>query len=78
MLCRPCHDRTLSDANTCIKIGWVIERRFGVDPREVPAKIYTVNGHGWWHLTEEGGYRWADDLNLDPGYVHDYRAEEPT
>lgn len=74
MLCRPCHDLTLSDAPACIELGWVIERRSGVDPHGVPARIHTVNGRGWWYLTEDGGYRWADELNLHdlgmlpPGY----------
>jgi hypothetical protein len=75
MFCRPCHDRTLSDAGTCMAIGWVIERRSGVDPLEVPAKIHTVNGYGWWYLTEQGGYRWADDLNLDPTYALSYKID---
>lgn len=81
MLCRVCHDLTLTDAAGCMAIGWVVERRAGVDPHEVPAKIHTVNGYGWWHLTEEGGYRWADDLNLDPAYVISYevpRCQVPT
>jgi hypothetical protein len=75
MLCRSCHDRTLDDAGACMAIGWVIERRAGVDPREVPAKIHTVNGYGWWYLTEDGGYQWADGLNLDPGYALSYKIE---
>ena len=75
MLCRGCHDRTLSDAGACIEIGWVVERRAGVDPLEVPAKIHTVNGYGWWYLTEEGGYRWADDLNLNPSFTLNYKIE---
>lgn len=65
MLCRVCHDSTLTDADGCIAIGWVIERRSGVNPHEVPALIHTVNGYGWWYLTENGGYRWADQLNLN-------------
>lgn len=77
MLCRICHDRTLADAGACIKVGWVIERRAGVDPREVPAKIHTVQGYGWWFLTEVGTYRWADDLNMDPVYELNYKAELP-
>ena len=75
MLCRTCHDRTLNAAAECIEIGWVIERRSGVDPLGVPAKIHTVNGHGWWYLTEDGGYRWADELNLQPDYRLTYEAE---
>jgi hypothetical protein len=65
MLCRVCHDRTLADAPACIELGWVVERRSGVNPREVPAKLYTVNGRGWWFLTPEGGYEWADAANLE-------------
>lgn len=72
MLCRTCHSLTLDDAPACIEVGWVIERRAGVDPREVPAKIHTVNGHGWWYLTEDGGYLWADELNLHEGYTLNY------
>lgn len=75
MLCRVCHDLTLSDAGPCIADGWVIERRAGVNPHDVPAKIHTVNGYGWWYLTEDGGYRWADDLNLQPGYALSYKIE---
>jgi hypothetical protein len=75
MLCRACHDRTLTDAAACIEIGWVIERRSGVDPHGVPALIHTVNGHGWWYLTETGGYRWADELNLHEGYRLTYKIE---
>lgn len=75
MLCRSCHDRTLTDAQECIKIGWVIERRAGVDPREVPAKIHTINGCGWWYLTQDGGYHWSVETNLDPDFTLDYTVE---
>lgn len=78
MLCRICHDRTLADATACIVLGWVIERRSGVDPYTVPALIHTVNGCGWWLLTEDGGYDWDDEANLawsrlspPPGYAPD-------
>lgn len=78
MLCRICHDRTLSASTVaqCIADGWVIERRSGVDPREVPAKIYTVNGHGWWRLLADGGYDWDDAANLVPFYALTYKREE--
>jgi hypothetical protein len=56
----------------------VIERRAGVDPYDVPAKIHTVNGYGWWYLTEDGGYLWADDLNLQHDYVISYEVEPDT
>jgi hypothetical protein len=78
MLCRPCHDLTLEGGPgfaRCIEDGWVIERRTGIDPREVPAYIHTVNGRGWWHLTEDAGYRWFDEGNLVPFYRLTYKIE---
>lgn len=75
MLCRICHDRTLADADACIQVGWVIERRSGLSPYIVPAKIHTVNGYGWWLLTADGGYEWSDYMNLwvaSPGYEPRY------
>lgn len=74
-LCRPCHDRTLANAAACISVGWVIERRSGVNPAEVPAQIHTVNGYGWWFLTAGGGYQWADELNLLDSYALIYKIE---
>lgn len=76
MLCRSCHDRTLTDAPACIPIGWVIERRARVNPAEIPAKIHTVNGYGWWLLLENGSYQWDDAANLDPSFALSYDVEE--
>lgn len=62
-LCRACHDRT-EDANTwteCQMLGWRLEQ--WQDPLATPALIYTVNGYGWWHLTNDGGYEWS---SMDP------------
>lgn len=67
MLCRPCHDSTLSAAPEAIEVGWVVERRSGDDPYDVPARIHTVNGYGWWYLTADGGYRWDMQRNMDVG-----------
>jgi hypothetical protein len=78
MFCRPCHDRTLEGGPgfaRCIADGWVVERRAGVDPREVPAYLYTVNGRGWWYLTEDAGYLWFDEGNLTPFYALTYKIE---
>lgn len=75
MLCRVCHDRTLADAPACIEVGWVIERRSGVDPLEVPARIHTVNGYGWWKLTADGGYGWDYQKNMTPDYLLIYKIE---
>lgn len=75
MLCRVCHDRTLADAPACIAIGWVIERRAGINPVNVPALIYTVNGRGWWFLTGDAGYQWFDEGNLTPFFQLTYKIE---
>jgi hypothetical protein len=75
-LCGYCHNLTLHDAPACMRVGWVIERRSGVDPLEVPAFLNTVNGRGWWYLTEDGGYRWADELNLHEGYALTYQVDQ--
>lgn len=60
-LCGGCHNETehaetweLTEA-----IGWRIPRHVE-DPLVVPALIHTVNGYGWWYLTEDAGYRWID------------------
>lgn len=70
-LCASCHDRTEHDESWAETeaLGWRIPHWYAEHPREVPALIYTVNGHGWWRLTEEGGYRWAD---LDSAYRLDW------
>lgn len=59
-LCRVCHDKT-EHADTwaeCLALGWRVGP--GADPLTTPALIHTVNGTGWWLLTEDGGYRWID------------------
>lgn len=59
-LCRPCHDRT-EHADTWTEtesLGWRVPQHR--DPFITPALIYTANGHGWWLLTKDGGYLWAD------------------
>jgi hypothetical protein len=59
-LCRPCHDMTEA-ADTWSETegkGWRVPS-WG-DPFTTPALIHTVNGYGWWLLTESGGYQWVD------------------
>lgn len=75
MLCRGCHDQTLTMPYPCIQVGWVIERRSGVDPASVPAKIYTPQGRGWWLLRGDGGYEWDDAANLQPFHTLTYKIE---
>jgi hypothetical protein len=61
-LCWRCHADT-EDADTwreCEAKGWRLRHGIDADPFETPALIHTVQGHGWWYLTENGGYRWAD------------------
>lgn len=60
-LCQSCHDET-EHAETwdlTERIGWRIPK-WVPDPHPVPALIHTVNGHAWWQLTHEAGYRWLD------------------
>lgn len=61
-LCRVCHDSTeqAEDWLACIGIGWRIPHLVDLDPREVPALLWTVNGPGWWLLTDDAGYCWLD------------------
>lgn len=65
-LCRSCHDAT-EHAGTwaeCVSKGWRCQT--GTDPLVTPALLYTVNGHGWWYLTHEAGFRWCE-------WTSDYR-----
>jgi hypothetical protein len=58
-LCRPCHDQTEHGATwtETEALGWRVPSwRYAVN---TPALLYTVNGHGWWYLTTDGGYQWA-------------------
>lgn len=60
-LCRTCHDRT-EDAEhwaEVIGLGWRIPK-WVEDPLTVPAYLHTVQGEGWWLLTQDAGYRWID------------------
>jgi hypothetical protein len=60
-LCATCHSFT-EDAERwqdCVSTGLRIPH-FVTDPADVPALIHTVNGYGWWRLTQDGGYLWAD------------------
>ena len=59
-LCRVCHDRT-EHADTWAEteaLGWRVPQ--WRDSFGTPALLYTPNGHGWWMLTKDGGYRWVD------------------
>lgn len=59
-VCRVCHDRT-EHADTWAEteaLGWRVPS--WRDSFATPALIHTANGYGWWHLTKEGGYLWAD------------------
>lgn len=59
MLCRSCHEETEHAAtwDICVRNGIRLPQH--EDPASVPARIFTVNGHGWWFLLEDGGFRWA-------------------
>lgn len=58
----------------CIALGWRIPHIADLDPREVPALLWTVQGHAWWQLTETAGYRWIDwakSQRLSSARLHD-------
>lgn len=61
-LCRVCHDMTeaADEWEECIALGWRIPHITGLDPREVPALLFTAQGHAWWQLTSDSGYQWID------------------
>ncbi len=61
-LCRACHDRTetADEWEECQALGWRVSHQYDVDVREVPALLYTAQGHAWWQLTEDACYRWID------------------
>lgn len=55
-----CHPET-EHADTwrrCEDLGWRVPK--SRDPFTTPARIYTVNGHAWWILTQDAGYLWVD------------------
>jgi hypothetical protein len=64
-LCRTCHDLTEAEPTLCESFGWLVKHP--TDPAAVPALLYTVNGYGWWFLTEDAGYQWFAEPNLTPG-----------
>jgi hypothetical protein len=66
-LCRDCHNETEHAETWALTegLGWRIPK-WVPDPGAVPAWIYTVNGHAWWILTEDVGYKW---INFPDGYA---------
>lgn len=54
-----CHPWTEQHPDLADAGGWRIVGR-DVDPLLVPVWLATVNGPGWWLLTEDGGYAWVD------------------
>jgi hypothetical protein len=74
-LCRVCHDMTeaADEWEECISLGWRIPHITDLDPRDVPGLLWTVNGHGWWQLTDDAGYQridWAGSQRLSSALLH--------
>jgi hypothetical protein len=59
LLCRLCHDWTEAQPADARVFGFLVAHP--TVPATVSAKLWTVNGKGWWFLTDDAGYRWDSD-----------------
>jgi len=59
-LCGDCHSLTLDDVLRARALGWIVPHGVA-DPKEIPARMVTVNGTGWYLLGDDAGYWWQDD-----------------
>jgi len=59
-LCGTCHDFTLTDPVQCRRLGWIVPHGVA-QPLDVPARMVTVNGVGWWYLRDDAGYVWTEE-----------------
>lgn len=57
-VCQPCHDRAESYRERARRVGLLVHRP--TDPAQVPVRLRTVNGAGWFLLTDDGCYVWQD------------------
>lgn len=57
-LCRVCHDSVDAEPGLARAVGWLVPHP--IDPYEIPVKIRTVNGPGWWYLLADGCFQWCD------------------
>lgn len=56
--CRRCHNDIDHTPIEATSRGWLVPHP--IDPYEIPVLAFTVQGHGWWLLTEDAGYQWVD------------------
>lgn len=57
-ICGPCHRDAESRRALAYEEGWLVRRP--TDPATVPARLRTAQGVGYWLLTAEGMYVWAE------------------
>jgi hypothetical protein len=58
-LCLACHRFAEDHRTEAERVGWIV--RHGYNPPIVPAKIWTVNGPGWYYLLGDLTYLWCDE-----------------
>lgn len=57
-VCRRCHNDIDNTPIEAQSRGWLVPHP--IDPYEIPVQAFTVNGYGWWLLTDDAGYQWVD------------------
>lgn len=57
-LCLACHDWVESHRCKAIELGLLVSRY--ADPETTPVYLFTPFGEGWWLLSPDGSYAWAD------------------
>jgi hypothetical protein len=82
-VCLTCHDRIERHREWARREGLLVPgvgrgTAGHVDPADVPVRLRTINGRGWFHLIEDGAvYQWLDlpdDFSAITGTVGDVAA----
>lgn len=57
-VCLLCHNTIEHEREWAYAMGYLVQRP--TVPGTVPVWLHTVNGRGWWLLTDDGCYQWQD------------------
>jgi hypothetical protein len=58
-VCQFCNDQLeVQQRGLAYELGLIVRRP--TVPAEVPVWLHTINGTGWWLLSDEGDYQWVD------------------